>query len=222
MALNLNAIGKKIGSVTSEYEWKDLILYALGVGAGYDELEYVYEEKLKVIPSFAVTAAYDFMPEFVAATGVNLAGLLHGEHELIFHNPIPPGGGTLTSEAQITDIHDKGEGKGALVIGKIDTYHSDGQKLFTNVATLFSRLDGGFGGKSAPKTDFGFPDRAPDFEEMAHPTASQPLTPAVTISIWIGIQAAIRLAAMATTTKIPLRSAGRVRAATLAQRTIST
>ncbi len=129
-----------------------------------------------MIPSFAVTAVYNFLGEFVTSTGVNLAGILHGEHELIFHNPIPPGGGALTSEAQITDIYDKGAGKGALVIGKIDTYHSDGQKLFTNVATLFSRLDGGFGGKSAPKTTFEFPDREPDFEEMAHPSADQPLT----------------------------------------------
>ena len=39
MALNLDAIGKKIGPVTSEYDWKDLVLYALGVGAGFEELD---------------------------------------------------------------------------------------------------------------------------------------------------------------------------------------
>ena len=176
MTLNLNVIGKKIGPVTGEYEWKDLVLYALGVGAGFDELEYVYEDRLKVIPSFAATVVYKFMSELAIDTGVNLAGILHGEHEIIFHNPIPPEGGALTSEARITDIYDKGADKGALVIGKIDTYHSDGQKLFTNVATLFARLDGGFDGKSAPKTTFEFPDREPDFEELAQPSANQPLT----------------------------------------------
>lgn len=176
MPLNLSAIGKKIGPVTTKYDWKDLILYALGVGAGFDELEYVYEERLKVIPSFAATALYGFLVEFVTSTGVNLAGILHGEHELIFHNPIPPAGGALTSEARITHIYDKGEGRGALVIGQVDTCHSDGQKLFTNIATLFSRLDGGFGGENAPREKFKFPDREPDFEELAHPSADQPLT----------------------------------------------
>ena len=43
MALNLDAIGKEITPVTHEYTWKDVILYALGVGAGVDELTYVYE-----------------------------------------------------------------------------------------------------------------------------------------------------------------------------------
>ncbi len=175
MTLKLDAIGKTIGSATSEYDWKDIVLYALGVGAGFDELEYVYEDRLKVIPSFAVTTAYDFMSEFVINTGVNLAGILHGEHEIIFHNPIPPTGGQFNSEAQIVNIYDKGVGKGALVIGQIDTYHSDGQKLFTNIATLFSRLDGGFGGENAPKETFEFPDREPDFEELAQTSPNQPL-----------------------------------------------
>ena len=175
MTLNLSAIGKKIGPITTRYDWKDAVLYALGVGAGFDELEYVYEERLKVIPSFAVTALYDFLSEFVTSTGVNLAGILHGEHELIIHNPIPPEGGTLTSEARVTHIYDKGAGKGALVIGQVDTYHEDGYKLFTNVATLFSRLDGGFGGEAGPKETFEFPNREPDFEEMAQTSPNQPL-----------------------------------------------
>ena len=34
MALNLNAIGKKIGPFTKDYTWKDTVLYALWVGAG--------------------------------------------------------------------------------------------------------------------------------------------------------------------------------------------
>ena len=52
MALNLDAIGKKIGPLAGDYTWQDVILYALGVGAGFDELDYVYENRLKVIPSF--------------------------------------------------------------------------------------------------------------------------------------------------------------------------
>jgi len=175
MALNLDAIGKKIGPVTSEYDWKDLVLYALGVGAGFEELDYVYENKLKVIPTFAILSIYDFFNEFITLSGVNLAGILHGEHELIVHSPLPPEGGSLTSEGSITEMYDKGPGKGALILGKIDTYHSQGQKLYTNIATLFSRLDGGFGGKPGPRERFEFPDREPDFEELDQPSPDQPL-----------------------------------------------
>jgi NAD(P)-dependent dehydrogenase (short-subunit alcohol dehydrogenase family)/acyl dehydratase len=175
MALNLDAIGRKIGPVTSEYDWKDIVLYALGVGAGFDELEYVYENQLKVIPTFAILSIYGFFGEFITKSGVNLAGILHGEHELIVHGPIPTRGGTLVSEGRITTMYDKGPGKGALIVGETDTFASDGQKLYTNIVTLFSRLDGGWGGEPGPKESFEFPDRAPDFEEMACPSPDQPL-----------------------------------------------
>jgi NAD(P)-dependent dehydrogenase (short-subunit alcohol dehydrogenase family)/acyl dehydratase/putative sterol carrier protein len=65
--------------------------------------------------------------------------------------------------------------RAALIVGQIDTYHSDGQKLYTNVVTLFSRLDGGFSGEPGPVETFEFPDREPDFEELAHPSPDQPL-----------------------------------------------
>jgi len=175
MALDLSAIGKKIGPISHTYDWKDVVLYALGVGAGADELAYVYENQLQVIPSFAVISIYNFLTEFVTRSGVNLAGILHGEHELILHHPIPAEGGALISEAQINAIYDKGAAKGALVIGQIDTYHEQGHKLFTNIATLFSRLDGGFGGEPGPKETFAFPEREPDFEELAQPSVDQPL-----------------------------------------------
>ncbi len=40
MALNPDAIGKKIGPFYKDYTWKDAALYALGVGAGFADLEY--------------------------------------------------------------------------------------------------------------------------------------------------------------------------------------
>jgi len=55
MALNLDAVGKKIGPISKEYTWKDAVLYALGVGAGFSDLEYCYEKDLKVVPSFSIT-----------------------------------------------------------------------------------------------------------------------------------------------------------------------
>ena len=40
-----------------QYTWKDVVLYALGIGARIDELSFIYENipgGLKVFPSFAV------------------------------------------------------------------------------------------------------------------------------------------------------------------------
>ena len=31
MALNLDSVGKKLGPVSKDYNWKDVVLYALGV-----------------------------------------------------------------------------------------------------------------------------------------------------------------------------------------------
>ncbi len=175
MPLNLNAIGQPIGPFTTTYGWKEAVLYALGVGAGFGELEYVYENRLKIIPSFAVPLAYPFFAEVVARSGVNLAGLLHAEQDTVFHAPLPPEGGTLTTQGRITHMYDRGEGRGALIVAEAETFDADGRKLFTNIMTLFGRLDGGFGGEAPPKEEFAFPDRPPDFVEEQHPSPDQPL-----------------------------------------------
>ncbi len=174
MALNLDTVGEPIGPLVKEYDWKDVVLYALGVGAGFDDLEYVYEQKLKVIPSFSIGAVFDFLAASALSSQANLAGILHGEQDILFHAPIPTEG-TLTTSGAITHIFDKGEGKGALVISEADTVHDNGRRLFTNKFTLFCRRDGGFGGDDAPPEVFAFPDRAPDFTEDATPSKDQPL-----------------------------------------------
>ena len=173
MALALNSIGKKIGPFVKDYDWKDIVLYAIGVGAGFDDLEYCYEERLKVIPSYSIGSVFDFLANVGIESEANLAGILHGEQEIILHHSIPKEG-TLTTEGAITNMYDLGD-KGALVLATADTYHSNGDKLFTNYFTLFCRLDGNFEGDPPPKPEFDFPDRPPDFEESATPDKNQPL-----------------------------------------------
>ncbi len=174
MTLNLNCIGEKVGPFIKDYEHKDVILYALGVGAGFSDLHYCYEKDLKVIPSFSIASIFETLADFAIKAEVNLAGILHGEQDLIFHNPIPPEG-TLTTNGQIKNIYDKGKDKGALVIAESDTFHSNGQKLYTSIFSLFCRLDGGFDGEKSPKTLFEFPNREPDFIVEETPLVKQPL-----------------------------------------------
>ena len=174
MALNMDVIGEKIGPLTKSYKWNDVVLYALGVGAGFDELQYVFENKLKVIPSFSIASVFDFLAEVGIKSNADLSGILHGEQDIIFHSPIPVEGELITTGA-VTNVYDKGADKGALVVAQADTFHGDGQKLYTNIFTLFCRKDGGFGGDSGPSESVEFPDRPPDFEEQATPPADQPL-----------------------------------------------
>ena len=152
----------------------DAILYSLGIGAGFSELEYCYEKDLKIVPSFAIALIFDFFFKAATASGVNLMGILHGEQELIFHNPIPPEG-TMTTTGKIVDLYDKGKNKGALIVAESDTFHDNGQKLFTSIITIFGRLDGGFGGKDLKKPPVVFPDREPDYTVAASPSPDQPL-----------------------------------------------
>jgi len=173
MALSMEAIGKRIGPLSKEYDWKDAVLYALGVGAGFDDLEYAYEKNLKVLPTFSMAAIFDFIKEVAITSNINLAGVLHGEQELVFHGPIPPSG-TLKTEGSISRYYDKGD-KGALVIAESETWHSTGSKLFTNILTLFARLDGGFGGEAAPQNTVTIPNRAPDCVVDDTPSGNQPL-----------------------------------------------
>ena len=174
MALRMDAIGKKIGPIRKDYTWKDVVLYALGVGAGSDELEYVYEKDLKTIPTFSIAAIFDFLTHVGVNSELNLAGLLHGEQDLIFHRPIPTQGSLIT-EGKITNYYDLAPKRGALVKGEGVTRDAAGRKLFTNIITLFARLDGGFGGEAPPKAVVEFPDRAPDFAVDAQPSRDQPL-----------------------------------------------
>ncbi|MGZ3593037.1 MAG: MaoC/PaaZ C-terminal domain-containing protein [Syntrophales bacterium] len=173
MALNLDAIGKKIGPIIKTYTWRDVIIYALGIGSGFGELNYVYEKDLKVIPTFSIASIVQFFFEASRLANVNLSGVLHGGQELIFHRPIPISG-TMTTEGRITHFYDKKE-KGAIIIGESDTVHSNGEKLFTAIFNIFSRLDGGFGGDDAPLRKASMPERNADMLVEALPSPDQPL-----------------------------------------------
>jgi multifunctional beta-oxidation protein len=140
----------KFPSATFEYNEKDVILYALGVGAKRTDLPYVYEnsEQFKPLPTFGVVPAFDyqmkylsfgdFLPEF------NPMMLVHGEQYLEIKKPIPSVG-KMTSTGRIIDILDKG--KGILGIVGVTTRDSSGDIVTENEFSFFIRGSGGYGGK---------------------------------------------------------------------------
>jgi hypothetical protein len=45
VALDLSAIGNKMGPLRRDYTWKDVIPHAVGVGAGFEELDSICTDK---------------------------------------------------------------------------------------------------------------------------------------------------------------------------------
>ena len=150
------------------YGPKECILYALGVGLGLDpvnedELPFVYEKNLKVLPTQgSVLASPGFWLRDLD-TGIDWVKLVHGEHSMVLHKELA-GSGTLTSKTRVLDIVDKGEGKGAIVYSERTLFDkATGDLVATIVQTTFCRGDGGFGGPPRPQRPVhAIPDRAPD------------------------------------------------------------
>ncbi|MGH7897378.1 MAG: MaoC/PaaZ C-terminal domain-containing protein [Candidatus Binatia bacterium] len=160
MPVNLEVVGKKLESSTYEYAEKDVILYALGVGCGPEALQFVYEQDLKVLPTFAVVPAFPALFAMGSAMQVNPMMVLHGEQRIELHAPIPTSG-ELTTTPTIKGIYDKG--KGALVVTETETVDEKGKLLFKNVFGTFARGEGGFGGDRGPSGPRNVPpERKPD------------------------------------------------------------
>ena len=80
------------------------------------------------------------------------------------HRPIDPIKGTFQYQDVITDVYDRGEGKGAVVRTRIDVRDEAGNDVCTNYSTTFFHEAGGFGGAPMPKSPVQIPDRGPDVE----------------------------------------------------------
>lgn len=166
MALKLDMQGKTYGPFEREYTFKDLILFALGCGAGADgrtDLEYVYEKDLKILPMFAAMPIVDSQVTKTIDYGFNWGGSLHWGFDLRFHQPLTKLSGKLSTHVLLKGLYDRGPNKGCLAQHIGDTYDETGTKIFTNESWDCALFDGGFGGPKAPKDIVEMPDRTPDF-----------------------------------------------------------
>jgi len=175
MAIKLDLVGKKSDPIPFAYHWKDVVLYALGVGAKVDELDFLYEGRgPKVLPTFAVVPSFNSMITVAGDLGANPMMILHGEQKIILHRAIPSSGKLMTT-SEVKGIYDKG--KGALVVVEARTTDDKGEALFDNVFSIFVRGEGGFGGERGPEAVKADPPAgaAPDFEVVEATTREQAL-----------------------------------------------
>ena len=160
MPIDLSIVGKRLAPITHTYTERDAMLYALGVGAGTDDLQFTYERDLKVLPTFGVIAAFPAMFSLGPVMQVNPMMVLHGEQRIELYAPIPTRG-TLTTTPTVRAIYDKI--KGALILVDAETVDDKGKLLFKNTFGTFARGEGGFGGDRGPSGSRNVPpDRRPD------------------------------------------------------------
>lgn len=158
----------EIPDVEQTYDTRDCILYALGIGLGHDplnedELPFVFEKTLKVLPTQACVLCY---PGFWARdldTGIDWVKLVHGEQSVVLHRPLAPKG-SVVGKTRIVDVVDKGAEKGAIVYSERTLCDAgDGRLIATILQAIFCRNDGGFGGPQRPaRPVHALPERAPD------------------------------------------------------------
>ena len=166
----------KFQDVEQTYREKDTMLYALGLGLGYDpmderQLAFVYEKNLKALPTMAVVLGYPGFWIKDPASGIDWVRIVHGEQSLTLHRPLPVAG-TVVGRSRIRALVDKGRDKGALLVQQ-RTLHdqASGELLATLDHITFCRGDGGFseipdngpkGGDPAPPAKPATPETVPD------------------------------------------------------------
>ncbi|GAA3129907.1 MaoC/PaaZ C-terminal domain-containing protein [Streptosporangium carneum] len=135
--------GHRLGERTVAYDERDAILYALAVGAAATDLDLVFEERLRVLPTFALTQA-QWAPDALGSLGAfDTRTAVHGSQRLRVLRPLPRAG-ELTMAARVAQVWDKG----AAAIFEVEV-ESD---YFVATWSLFAPGRGGFGGERGPSS----------------------------------------------------------------------
>jgi len=170
MPLNPAAVGA-VGDIrTMSWNSKDALLYAVGIGAGQNDLPFTTENTKEVqqvvFPTFAVVAGSGTTSPGKSAMAeigtFNWAMLVHGSQAITLHRPIP-----VEAEATVQDkvvaMYDKG--KAAVVVTEAETKLKTGELLWTTRSSVFIRGEGGWDGERGPSGPQNEPPaKAPDHE----------------------------------------------------------
>lgn len=147
--------GRHLGDRTVAYDERDAILYALAVGARPDRLDLVFEERLRVLPTFALTLA-QWAPDALGSAGAfDTSTAVHGAQRLEVLAPLPRSG-ELVLSARVDRVWDKGSAAVFDVVVESDHFRA--------TWALFAPGSGGFGGERGPS--------APSAPEGAATTAT--------------------------------------------------
>lgn len=176
MPIDASAVGAAGAPTRHKWSSKDTLLYALGIGAGTEELPFATENTKdtpqRVFPTFAVIAGMGGLP-FDKIGSFNPAMLVHGEQGIELFEEIPAEG-EVENTGKITAIWDKG--KGAVVEMACESVDvASGKPVMKTRFSAFIRGEGGFGGERGPSAKSELPARSPDHEVSYDTRADQAL-----------------------------------------------
>src|ERR1700722_19708568 len=168
--LSSEVVGRRTDPVRLSWTAKDTMLYALGVGAGVDDLAFTTESsigvELQALPTFAALAGGGIQPETVHGLlgEVPLERIVNGWLTIDLPEPLPAAGAVMVT-TEVAAAYDKV--KSAVVIFESTAVDAeDGRPRYTLTNAIVLRGEGGWGGDRGPASDDG-------------PTATRPPDPVV-------------------------------------------
>ena len=144
-----------IADAHQSYDERDCILYALGLGFGDDpldphQLRHVYERNLEPFPSLLLVLAAGSRWASNPATGIDYSRVVHAEQSFTLARPLPIRA-SVRSQSRVTEVIDKGAGRGAIVTSERALFFGDDEVPAALLSSsLFCRGDGGLGGPPSP------------------------------------------------------------------------
>ena len=176
MAIDPSAVGVKGEPSKRSWTSKDALLYAVGIGAGLDDLKFATENTKdlvqKVYPTFAVIIGGGGIPMNKVGS-FNPALMVHGEQGIELLGEIPSDG-EIESVGECTAIYDK-ESAAVLEFASESKNLHTGEVILRTRTSLFCRGEGGFGGERGENAKVEFPDRSPDHQMVYRTREDQAL-----------------------------------------------
>lgn len=161
----------ELGNRRVVYDERDVMLYALAVGASSDEIDLVYERDLRVLPTYVCTLGLWAVEAAGGLGAYHRNKSLHAFQTLALHTPIPAAGSIETS-GRIAAVWDKGSAAMVEIVVESDA--------FTASYGIFLPGLGDWGGERGPSASADVKEPGPwwsgEFETFPNQAALYRLT----------------------------------------------
>jgi len=172
MTIYLDRVGYETEPKRIQWSPNDCSLYALSLGATFDELSFVAEEAIghpqQVFPTFVLAGVMAHESASWTHPGLGTGDyeihqIVHGEQRLELFSRVEPSGDVMV-RTRVAGIYDKGSGA-LLDLEVLADDRATGDPLFAATTSMFIRGEGGFGGEPTPERPQRVaPERQPDVE----------------------------------------------------------
>ena len=145
-------VGIDLGTQEINYTDRDVILYALSVGASTEQIDLVYERDLLALPTYACALGLWAVEAAGDLGAYDRKRSLHASQRLEMHGAMPTNGPIQTS-GRVANVWDKG--KASLVEIEVSS------EVFSATYSIFLPGLGGWGGDRGPSA--GGNDQTPEY-----------------------------------------------------------